>query len=122
MYASQQQLQTQFSSNSLVSCSLSTTADGRNAIQSNEQEMTMKNSVKATRIIVAIAAGFVLAAGTNGAFAKIVIRHDNGNVVKPPVYDRDGKQVNRLPARSTGVAPKKVKCGINGRSNYCAVQ
>ena len=80
----------------------------------------MKNSVKATRIIIAIAAGFVLAAGTNGAFAKTVIRH-KGDVVKPTIYDRDGKQVNRLPARSSGVAPKKVKCGINGRSNYCAV-
>jgi hypothetical protein len=48
------------------------------------------------------------------------IRHD-GNVVKPTVHDRDGKQVNRLPGRSSGAAPKKVKCGINGRSNYCAV-
>jgi hypothetical protein len=74
----------------------------------------MTNSVKATRIIVAIAAGFVLAAGTNGAFAKTIIRHD-GNVVKP------GNQGPRVPARSTGAAPKKVKCGINGRSNYCAV-
>jgi hypothetical protein len=74
----------------------------------------MKNSVKATRIIIAIAAGFVLAAGTNGAFAKTIIRHD-GNVVKP------GNQGPRVPARSTGAAPKKVKCGINGRSNYCAV-
>src|SRR5215475_3926428 len=83
------------------------------ATQSNEQEVTMKKFVKATRLIVAIAAGFVLAAGTNGVFAKTVIRHD-GNVVKPPVYDRDGKQVNRLPARSTGATPKKVKCGING--------
>ena len=75
----------------------------------------MKNFVKTTRLIVAIAAGFVLAAGTNGAFAKTVIRHD-GNVVKP------GNQGHRVPARSTGATPKKVKCDIKGRSNYCAVQ
>jgi len=82
----------------------------------------MRKSVKAIRVIAAIAAGFVLAAGTNGAFAKTIIRHD-GNVVKPGVvHDRDGKQVNRLPARSSGTAPKKVKCGVNGRDNYCAVQ
>jgi hypothetical protein len=77
----------------------------------------MKSSVKVIRIIAAIAVGFVLAVGTNGAFAKTIIRHD-GNVVKPPVHDREGKQVNRLPGRSSGAAPKKVKCGINGRSNY----
>jgi len=76
--------------------------------------------VEVIRIIAAIAVGFVLAAGTNAAFAKTIIRHD-GNVVKPPVHDREGKQVNRLPGRSSGAAPKKVKCGINGRSNYCAV-
>ena len=80
----------------------------------------MRKSVKAIRVFAAIAAGFVLAAGTNGAFAKTIIRHD-GDVVKRQVYDRDGKPVNRLPARSSGVTPKKVKCGINGRSNYCAV-
>ena len=43
----------------------------------------MKSSVKVIRIIAAIAVGFVLAVGTNGAFAKTIIRHD-GNVVKPP--------------------------------------
>jgi len=80
----------------------------------------MKSSVEVIRIIAAIAVGFVLAASTNAAFAKTIIRH-NGNVVKPPVHDREGKQVNRLPGRSSGAAPKKVKCGINGRSNYCAV-
>ena len=64
--------------------------------QSNKQEITMKSSVEVIRIIAAIAVGFVLAASTNAAFAKTIIRHD-GNVVKPPVHDREGKQVNRLP-------------------------
>jgi len=74
----------------------------------------MQNSLKATGLIMAIAAGFVLAAGIDSAFAKTIIRHD-GKVVKP------GNQGPRVPARSTGGTPKKVKCGINGRSNYCAV-
>ena len=64
-----------------MSCPLSTWPTA--TTQSNEQEITMKSSVKMIRIIAAIAVGIVITVGTNGAFAKTIIRHD-GNVVTPP--------------------------------------
>ena len=48
----------------------------------------MKSSVKMIRIIAAIAVGIVITVGTNGAFAKAIIRHD-GNVER---RTRDSRQ------------------------------
>ncbi len=45
----------------------------------------------------------------------------SGNSVHPQLYDSAGKPVNRLPGRALGKSPKKVVCGLRGRTNFCQV-
>jgi hypothetical protein len=57
---------------------------------------------------------------TSSTNARTIIIH-SGNTVHPQLYDSAGKPVNRLPGRVLGQQPKKVACGLHGRTNFCQV-
>src|SRR6476660_5087503 len=96
-------LQIGFSNSSLLSPSQFQSTSSPNV------DRPMKNYMTTKGLVAMLAAGFVLASSTPGAFARGMVVH-SGNVVHTQLYDRAGKTVNRLPGRAYGVAPKKATC------------